>query len=309
MRVLVFGSTGFIGSQVVQLLVAGGHVVGALHRGRAAVPLGAHSIVADRTAPATVAAVLAGFAPETVIDMVAYTEKDARLLLAALPRGVARLVVISSGDVYATYGAFLGLEAPPPQRGPTPETGALRAHRFPYRAQAPSSTDFRYSYDKILVEQHFRSHAPVPVTLLRLPMVYGPGDAQERVQAEVRRLRRTSGPLRLHPEEAGWRCTRAYVTDVAAAIVLAAAHPDATGQTYNLGEPDALTQLEWLQVVAETSGWSGSLTVDQETPVSSPARWTVPLVVSTERIRRALGYAEPIGRREGLRRTLTAAAA
>jgi nucleoside-diphosphate-sugar epimerase len=91
--------------------------------------------------------------------------------------------------------------------------------------------------------------------------------------------------------------------------VLAAAHPDATGQTYNLGEPDALTQLEWLQVVAETSGWSGSLTVDQETPVSSPARWTVPLVVSTERIRRALGYAEPIGRREGLRRTLTAAAA
>jgi nucleoside-diphosphate-sugar epimerase len=66
-------------------------------------------------------------------------------------------------------------------RRPAPrQDRALRAQRFPYRAQAASPADFRYSYEKILVEESFGTHSPVPVTVLRLPMVYGPGDAQER---------------------------------------------------------------------------------------------------------------------------------
>ena len=42
---------------------------------------------------------------------------------------------------------------------------------------------------------------------------------------------------------------------------------------------------------------------DAATPPSLPAEWGIPLVVDTSRIREVLGYQEPIGRKEGLRRT------
>jgi nucleoside-diphosphate-sugar epimerase len=99
------------------------------------------------------------------------------------------------------------------------------------------------------------------------------------------------------------------VTDVAAAIALAGTRPDAAGRIYNVGEPDALTQLEWLQALATTLGRLDAVRIDPQVPPSLPARWTVPLVVSTQRIRQELGYVEPIGRSEGLRRTVSQAAA
>jgi nucleoside-diphosphate-sugar epimerase len=48
--------------------------------------------------------------------------------------------------------------------------------------------------------------------------------------------------------------------------------------------------------------------LDPETPPSLPARWSVWLVADTSRIRRELGFVEPVGREEGLRQTVAAAA-
>jgi hypothetical protein len=47
-------------------------------------------------------------APRIVIDMIAYRLEDIERLLAALSPSVERLVVISSGDVYASYGITSG---------------------------------------------------------------------------------------------------------------------------------------------------------------------------------------------------------
>jgi nucleoside-diphosphate-sugar epimerase len=153
------------------------------------------------------------------------------------------------------------------------------------------------------VEDRYRELSPVPVTTLRLPMVYGPGDPQQRVATDLRRLRDAPGGLlQLHPAEAAWRCTRGYVDDVAAAIVLATAHPAALGRTYNLGEPDALTTQEWLSAIAQAAGVP---TVIQASPTAVPshqANWAVSVVSATHRIRTELGYVEPVGRAEGLRR-------
>jgi nucleoside-diphosphate-sugar epimerase len=119
----------------------------------------------------------------------------------------------------------------------------------------------------------------------------------------VERLRASGSEMRLNAAEARWRCTRGYVEDVAWAIRLAALDERAAGEIFNVGEADALTELEWVQAIGAAAEWSGRVLSDPAEPPSSPAQWSVPLVVDTGRIRELLGYQEPIGRQEGLRRT------
>jgi nucleoside-diphosphate-sugar epimerase len=96
------------------------------------------------------------------------------------------------------------------------------------------------------------------------------------------------------------------VEDVAWAIRLAALDERAGGEIFNVGEADGLTELEWVRAIATAAGWSGQVISDAATPPSSSAEWGVPLVVDTRRIREVLGYQEPIGRQEGLRRATAA---
>jgi len=222
MRVTVLGGTGFIGHHVTRWLVEAGADVTTIHRGHtpARVP-GVRSLTADRRR-AALSSALAAAAPSVLIDMTAYTGEDMERLLAALPASLERLVVISSGDVYWTYGAFLGLSPALPPAAPVDEGAALREQLYPYRAQAQGQEDLRYWYDKIVVERTARTGAGVPVTILRLPMVYGPEGPQRRVSGYLQRLWASGSELRLNATEAAWRCTRGYVEDVAWAIRLAA---------------------------------------------------------------------------------------
>jgi nucleoside-diphosphate-sugar epimerase len=307
MRILLLGGTGFIGSLVVEHLLLASHEVAVVHRGHQPVPPGSVSLIADRDDPGLLKAAVEAFHPEALIEMIAYTATDADHVLAVLPTQLRRLTVVSSGDVYATYGAFLGQEPPPQSANPSTETAALRRGRYPYRAKATSPTDVLYDYDKILVEERYRDRSPVPVTILRLPMVYGPSDPNRRVAADLARFRDApGGVLELHPEEAAWRCTRGYVVDVAAAIALATTRPEALGRTYNVGDVDAWTTREWLAAIGQSIE---SPTTIRERPTavpSLPANWTVSIVSATDRIRRELGYVEPIGRTEGVRRSARA---
>jgi nucleoside-diphosphate-sugar epimerase len=186
------------------------------------------------------------------------------------------------------------------------EQAHLRAQLYPYRGQASGPADRLYGYDKIVVEQTARRDAGVPVTVLRLPMVYGPQDPQRRVGKYLDRLGTSKGALWVNAAEAGWRCTRGYVEDVAWAIRLAALDDRAADRTFNVGEAEALTELEWIRAIAEAAGWSGEVIVEETVPPSLPAAWDVPLVVDTRRIREVLGYREPVGQREGVRRTAAA---
>jgi nucleoside-diphosphate-sugar epimerase len=93
---------------------------------------------------------------------------------------------------------------------------------------------------------------------------------------------------------------------VAWAIRLAALDQRAAGEIFNVGEGEALTELEWIRAVALAAGWSGQVISDAATPPSLPGRWGIPLAVDTRRIRQVLDYQEPVGRHEGLRRTVAA---
>ncbi|HEY8106729.1 MAG TPA: NAD-dependent epimerase/dehydratase family protein [Gemmatimonadales bacterium] len=308
MRVAVLGGTGFIGRHVSRLLAKAGNEVTAIHRG--GTPSGTprvRSQNADRHALTELAHALRTAAPQILVDMTAYAAADVERLLSVVPSSLERLVIISSADVYQSYAAFLGLSPAPQSSTPADEQAPVRAQLYPYRSQAEGPDDPRYSYEKILVERTARAASPAPVTTLRLPMVYGPGDRQGRVGGWLARLGAAPVELRLNDAQAAWRCTRGYVEDVAGAICLAALAKRGRGEVFNVGENDALSELEWVGAIAAAAGWKGRLVPDPDEPPTMPGRWEVPLVTSTRRIRTVLAYTDPIGRAEGLRRSVAEA--
>ena len=107
----------------------------------------------------------------------------------------------------------------------------------------------------------------------------------------------------------GWRWSRGYVENVAAAIALAATHPAAAGRVYNVGDEPALTVKEWVEHIGSAAAWNGKIrsVPDGYLPAhlsTHPMDWRHDWVVDTGRIRRELGYAEPIGREETFKRTI-----
>jgi nucleoside-diphosphate-sugar epimerase len=310
MRVLIIGGTKFIGPWVVRHLVDAGHRVAVFHRGQTTgdLPAAVLRFTGDRRRLAEFVAEFRQFSPDVAVDMIPYFERDAVTLMQTL-RGIAgRVVAISSMDVYQAYGRFHGLEAGPSQVHPADENAPLRGKLYPYRAKAKTPEDWGYQYDKILVEQVVMGDPALPGTVLRLPAVYGPGDPQHRWFDYLKRMDDRRPVILLEEGKAAWRWTRGYVENVAAAIALAVVNPCVEGRIYNVGEPVALPEREWIECLGRLAGWPGAV---QSIPRASlpphltePHDWTHHLEADTRRIRGELGFRESVSLEEGLRRTL-----
>jgi nucleoside-diphosphate-sugar epimerase len=306
MRLLVIGGTRFIGPRVVAQLVEQGHEVAVFHRGQtaAALPVGVRSILGDRHRLADFAAQFHRFAPEVVLDMIAFTELDARSLAATF-RGMAqRAVVLSSGDVYRAYGIFTGLEQGPLEPTPLREDAPLRQTLYVHRAETTGPDDHMYNYEKILVERTLLADDNLPTTVLRLPMVYGPGDYQHRLSPYLRRIADGRKVIVLNEGMARWRCLRGYVDNLAAAIVLAVTNPKAAGRVYNVAEPIAHTEAEWVARIAAAAGWDGRVVTAPRGRLPLPFNTGQDLVTDSSRIRTELGYTEVVASDVSLQQTI-----
>ena len=116
MRILVIGGTQFIGPVVVGNLLAAGHEVTVFHRGEteaATLPMVPH-LHGDRHRLADYASEFARIAPEVVLDMVAYIERDALAVMETFTGIARRVVALSSLDVYRAFGRLHGIEPGPP---------------------------------------------------------------------------------------------------------------------------------------------------------------------------------------------------
>jgi nucleoside-diphosphate-sugar epimerase len=314
MRVLIIGGTGFIGSRVAAVLIEGGHDVTVFHRGRAKAPPGSRAVVGDRLRLKEHGDALRAATPDVVVDVVLSSLRQASELTATFRGHAGRLVAVSSMDVYRACAVTHRLEVGPLEPLPLrEETSALRTKWQTYPPEQVRMLQQVFGwldeeYDKIPVEREVLRHDDLPGTVLRLPMVYGPGDPLRRFLPVVKRIADRRRVILFSEAMAEWRASKGYVEDVAAAVALAAVSEAASGRIYNVGEQDALTEIEWARRIARVMGWDGEFKrlPDGRLPghLRAPGDTAQHWVADTSRIRQDLGFRESVGRDEAVRRTV-----
>ena len=283
----MIGGTKFIGPHVARQFVNQGHEVLLYHRGQTEADL-PKSIRHIRSPLAAMPVLrfpheLLTESFDTIVHMIPMGATDSRAAMEAFRGRASRIVALSSGDVYRAYGRLTGIEPGPVEAGLLYWDSPLRSVLYPYRKQAKSTADWVYDYEKIFVEREILGSRDLPGVILRLPKVYGPGNNADLA---------TVYSFRHQPQ---WRWTHGYVENVAAAIVLAAGHPAASGRIYNVGEASTPTVGERLASLPPSS-----IPADEGTQFNMAQD----IAYDTSRIRAELSYAEHVSYEEGLRRTL-----
>jgi nucleoside-diphosphate-sugar epimerase len=313
-RILLIGGNGFIGRHVVAVLKRQEHTLALFHRGTAAAPYGVEEIRGNRSQLNTSAHELKRFAPDVVIDFVLSSGPQAEELMSIFRGATRRAVMLSSIDVYRAVGISHGTETGPLQEVPLTEESELRRKLHPYPPENMQILRKIFSwvtddYDKIPAERAVMNDPELPATVLRLPMIYGPGDTLHRFYSVVKRVDDGRRHIIFADALAAWRSPRGYVENVAAAIALAATDERAAGQIYNVAEEPSFSELEWARKIAAEMGWNGEFVMlpAERTPPhliklgNATQHWTA----SSARIRRELGYREPVATEEAIRRTIS----
>jgi len=240
MKVLVTGGTGFIGSEVVDLLVGEGHAVRILSR-KGEVPgrwkgKDVTAFQGDLQEPASVLPGLEGM--EVVFHIgevrnttagragrnIALVEQIAGRLTAA---GVKRLVFVSSLTV-------AGIPLAIPATEDTPASQVLRDQYTEYKRKA---------------ENLIRQSAGVEHAIIRPGVVYGPGSRYLGRMVDV--IRRV-GPLGLPFIGDGKNLAPlVHVRDLARAVALAGTRPGAANRTFNITDGERHTWLDLFTAIAE----------------------------------------------------------
>lgn len=309
MKVLILGGTGFIGRHLTKTLLSAGGDVAVFHRGRRRVrfPRRVLHIHGNRNRLEESARSLERFSPDAVIDLIAFTEADAKSAIRIFGGRTGRFVCASSMDVYQAYGAFLRLEQSKPRNRPLSEDSPLRATLFPYRRAAKNKNDLLFGYEKILVERNFISSSAFATTVLRLPQVFGPHDQQHRLRDYSKRME-AGKDIAISHAKANWRWTRGYVEDIAAGFALAVTDPRAAGRIYNIGEREAESERDWIHRIGKAAGWRGQLRiVDNDAAPNDRSEqfdWNHDLAGDTARIRRELGYRETVPPEAAMKRSV-----
>jgi nucleoside-diphosphate-sugar epimerase len=305
MSVLVLGATGFIGPHLVGALASLGLDVVAVSRSGT----GPHGVAADRRDAGAIRTLARRRRATAIIDLLAFTEADTLGLLEALDGHVDRWVMASSCDVYRNYEGLHRKADVEPILEPLAEDSPLRTTRYPYRlgrrrpADAPDA--WMDDYDKIPLEAAARARPGLKATILRLPMVYGPGDRQRRFRWIVKPMAAGVRGLEIDPAWAAWRSTYGYVADVADALAAAAVHPAAENRTFNFGQA-GLDHRGWIARFAAALRWRGEV-VETPAPADSPIAaldLRYPLAADTGRFRQACGWREPTEPDEALSHTV-----
>jgi nucleoside-diphosphate-sugar epimerase len=318
---VVTGATGLVGSHIVEHLAARGERVRALVRPTSDAAFlreqGAELAVGDlhdldslrrAVAGADVvyhcAARVGDWGPWSAFQ--ADTIDATRNVLAACRAGgVGRLLHVSS---IAVYGR------PRTREGEVTEDAPLGQNLWLWD---------HYGRSKIQAEELVRQHAP-GATVVRPVWVYGPRDRASMPRV-IAALRADRVPI-LGPGTNALNVL--YAGDVAEGAILAATHPEARGQAYNLSSAGEVTQVELLNTLTDALGLPR---IRRHVPTSLVLRWAfllellgrllrrrtpptltrkaVSLIArstrySTAKARTQLGWRPEVDIREGVRRTL-----
>ncbi|WP_165977179.1 NAD-dependent epimerase/dehydratase family protein [Nonomuraea diastatica] len=239
-RALVTGATGFIGSHLVRRLAGlGARVHAVSRRPPAATGHGERWHAADLRDAAATAALVDAVQPEVVFHLAS------EVTGAREPDVVAPTL---AGNLGAAVNLLRSVTGTPVRSvvlaGSVEEPGDGQAPSSPYAAAKAAATGYA---------RMFHALWRVPVSVLRVAMVYGPGEPNTaRLVPYVttsllngRSPRLTSGTRLV---------TWVYVEDVVDAFVLAGAGSDAAGHVLDIGTPEPVSIRETVELLAGIVG-------------------------------------------------------
>jgi nucleoside-diphosphate-sugar epimerase len=235
MRLLVMGGTEFISLHLLQSLLRRGHEVTVFNRGRRQerLPAGVRAVTGDRKDHAGLRERLRGERFDGVFD-VTYAPtvgEDVAALLDAL-EGRPHVIFVSTGRVYD------------------------HALPIPYSEETPRGSywgDYarhKIAGEDVLLERHRRDGWPV--TIVRPTHVMGPLNTRNNETFFMDRIWR--GRPVLVPGHGGWLRQFGHVEDLADAMALMLGNPKAHGQAYNVMGEDVITQVGFVELIAEVMG-------------------------------------------------------
>ena len=237
-RALVIGGTLFIGRALVEQLLARGDEVVIMHRG-SGTPFGSRvgELRCDRNDVAAVRSALKDSRFDVVYDNVYDWQRgttadqvSAAAIEAASWGSLRRYVFTSSVAAYAGGGEY-------------DEDGPLAAADHPnvYGAQKAES-------ERVL----FDARHCIPASTLRPTFIYGPHNAFDREAFFWDRM--VAGRPIVVPGDGSRLMQWVHVRDVARAAVRAGDEPRALGRAYNLANYPPITQIEYVQLLANVAG-------------------------------------------------------
>jgi nucleoside-diphosphate-sugar epimerase len=235
MRVLVMGGTEFISLHLLRALQQRGHEAAVFNRGRHPdrLPAGVALIAGDRKDHAGLRERLRGQRFDAVFD-VTYAPtlaEDVAALLDALA-GSPHVVFVSTCRVYD------------------------HARPIPYSEDTPRNLywgDYarhKIGGEDVLFERH-RTHG-LPVTIVRPTHVMGPLNTRNNETFFMDRVSR--GRPVLVPGHGGWLRQFGHVEDLADVMAALLGDPRSRGQAYNVMGEDVISQVGFVELIAEVIG-------------------------------------------------------
>lgn len=265
MRVLVVGGTVFNGLALVHELVAAGHDVTILNRGKseAVVPRGVKRLYADRTSVEEMRAALGSLEFDCVQDMSAYHPEDVEMMIDLLSGRVGHYIFASSTVTYSATHRLPITEDHPVERG---------------------GSQIEYGMHKILCEDLLlAAHRDqgFPASVAAFSMVFGPRNGiPDREQRMFARL--LAGRPVLIPGDGTTLGQVCHVDDQARALTLMMGREATLGKRYNLTGRDYFTSEGYVDTIAQVMGveaaktfipapimddlWDGHMSIDGGLP-------------------------------------------
>jgi nucleoside-diphosphate-sugar epimerase len=293
-RILVTGSSGFLGAAVAARLAAAGHDVLGLDPVAPAPGAPHRHLAEDLSDPSRIAALLMDFRPDAVIHaggvsgpmvladqpqrvMAINLRGSLNLLDASLAAKAGRFVFCSS---ISAIGEFVD--------GPLPDDPPMRPNTTYGASKA--------AFDQVLGGLHGR--CAMEMVSLRFTAIYGPGRQTAMPIGDVVAAALRGVPVRV-PRQPPWPYI--FVDDAAEATIAAALRPTPPGQLhYNIAHPDLVS----LDDVAATLR-AASLRVEMTEDASLPGVARGPMDVSAAA--RDLGFHARVDHRQGIACMITEA--
>jgi nucleoside-diphosphate-sugar epimerase len=250
-RLLVLGSSWFLGRAVVDAALAAGWEVTTFRRGRATSgddPAGVDTVRGDYADPAAVAQLAAAGPWDAIVDNLAYVPRETLAVARALEPVAGRYVMVSTVSAYQGWPTEpLTEDSPvldcPPDAGPD----------FGYDGNPGPSV---YGFTKAGCERAVvETFGPNRATILRPGVILGPHEYVGRLPWWLRRMER--GGQVLAPGSPDRHIQPVDVRDVAAFAVHCAA---GTAGVFNVATPPRATMGDFLAACAAVTGSDAELT-------------------------------------------------